>query len=153
KFEDNQQKALHSLMEPIIVGRLITDRGFKEVAFVAGSSDTLYAVDADLGKLLWKRQFSYSSELPRTQVSTWLCPGGLTATPVIPAPGEGRGGGFAVRSVYTLSSDGQLHQLNMANGEDVAIPARFLPPNGKPYSLNLVDNVIYTTTGQRCGGN
>jgi len=28
-----------------------------------------------------------------------------------------------------------------------------MPPNGKPYSLNLVDNTIYAITGQRCGGN
>src|SRR5258707_13261993 len=46
---DNQQKALHSLMEPLIVGRIITNRGFKEVALVAGSSDNLYAIDAGLG--------------------------------------------------------------------------------------------------------
>jgi hypothetical protein len=185
KFDDNQQKALHSLMEPLIVGRIITDRGFKEVAFVAGSSDLLYTVDADLGTLLWKRRFAYSSDIAPTQNSSWLCPGGLTATPVIPGPpvfGRGgaspaapapvnpvpgaaapnaaaaapparSGGAFAVRNIYTLTSDGLLHQLNLANGEDTAPPAKFLPPNGKPYSLNLVDNVIYTTTGQRCGGN
>lgn len=159
KFDDNRQKALHSLTEPLIVGRAITDRGFKEIAFVAGSSDTLYAVDADLGKLLWKRQFGYSSETPQAQNSTWLCPGGLTATPVIPAPGDAAsfapagGGAFAVRSIYTLSSDGQLHRLNINNGEEVAPPIKFLPPNGKPYSLNLVNNVVYATTGQRCGGN
>ena len=28
-----------------------------------------------------------------------------------------------------------------------------MPPNGKPYALNLVDGVIYTHTAQRCGGN
>ena len=28
-----------------------------------------------------------------------------------------------------------------------------MPPNGKPYALNLVNNVIYTHTAQGCGGN
>ena len=170
KLPENDQKALYSLMEPLIIGRLITNRGFKEVALVAGSSDNIYAVDADLGKILWQKHFQYSSETPQTPVSTWLCPGGLTATPVVPplstfggrgitpapagapAAPAGRGGNFAIRGVTVLSSDGQLHQLNLANGEDIAPPAKFLPPNGKPYSLNVVDNVIYTTTGQRCGG-
>ena len=43
--------------------------------------------------------------------------------------------------------------MNLANGEDVMPPAKFVPPNGKAYSMNMVDNVVYTTTGQKCGGN
>ena len=81
---DNAQKALHSLMEPLIIGRVITNRGFKEVALVGGSSDNIYSVDADLGKILWKKHFQYSSETPQSTTSFWLCPGGLTATPVVP---------------------------------------------------------------------
>lgn len=154
---DNQQKALHSLMEPLIIGRVITNRGFKEVALVGGSSDNIYSVDADLGKILWKKHFQYSSESPQSTTSFWLCPGGLTATPVVPPLPLARAGSpsgrFGPRGIYILSSDGQLHQLNLTNGEDLAAPAKFVPPNGKPYSLNVVDNVIYTTTGQRCGGN
>lgn len=142
---ENQSKALHSLMEPLILGNIITDRGFKELALVAGSSDNIFAVDADLGRIVWQRHFEYESEIPQTQNSTWLCPGGLTATPVIQPAGTRK-------SIFLASSDGQLRQLNLANGEEVAKPVKFLPPNGKPYSLNLVDNVIYTTTGQRCGG-
>src|SRR5712692_4287132 len=185
---DNQPKALHSLMEPLIIGNLITNRGFKELAIVAGSSDNIFAVDADLGKVLWKRHFDYTSDTPQAENSSWLCPGGLTATPVLtsppafrgragaarpaappppapagapgapaapaPAPPRGGGGGpFQPRSVYVVSSDGNLHQLNLANGEDMAPPMKFMPPNGKPYSLNLVDNVVYATTAQGCGGN
>jgi outer membrane protein assembly factor BamB len=167
KFE-NEQKALHALLGPLIVGRIITNRGFKEVAIVAGSSDNIYAVDADLGRMLWQRHFDYSSETPQTKNSSWLCPGGLTATPVIPpppnfasrpSPAPGAAGAKAtprrptVRGVYVLASDGNLHQLNLANGEEVVPPKKFLPPNGKPYSMNLVDNILYTTTGQGCGGN
>jgi outer membrane protein assembly factor BamB len=55
--------------------------------------------------------------------------------------------------VYAVSWDGRLRQLDAATGEDLAPPEPFLPPNGKPYALNLVNNVIYTTTAQGCGGN
>jgi len=177
---ENEQKALYSIFEPLIVGRLITNRGFKEMAFVAGSSDNIFAVDADLGRILWQRHFDHAADVPQTANPTWLCPGGLTATPVIPAPptfggrgalagrgpapptsagrgpalAPGRGGGaFAVRGIYVLTSDGNLHEMNLANGEDVMPPAKLVPPNGKPYSMNMVDNVVYATTGQKCGGN
>src|SRR5688572_28533005 len=83
---DNESKALHSLMEPLVIGNLITDRGFKELAIVAGSSDNIYAIDTDLGKLFWKRHFDYKSDTPQSQNSSWLCPGGLTATPVLTPP-------------------------------------------------------------------
>jgi len=184
----NQQKALYSIFEPLIVGNLITNRGFKELAIVAGSDDHIWAIDADLGKILWQKHFGYSSEVPQTKNSSWLCPGGLTATPAIPAPpvfagrsaaprppaattpGTATPGSatppgpnlpaparpanpFPVRGVFAISSDGTLHHLNLANGEDISAPAKFQPPNGKPYSLNIVDYVVYSTTAQRCGGN
>jgi hypothetical protein len=38
---ENEQKAMYSVFEPLIVGRLITNRGFKELAIVAGSSDNI----------------------------------------------------------------------------------------------------------------
>ena len=77
-----------------------------------------------------------------------LCPGGLTATPVI---GPGKAPGTYI--VYAVSWDGRLRQLDVATGADAAPPELFLPPNGKPYGLNLYKNVIYTTTAQGCGGN
>jgi hypothetical protein len=40
----------------------------------------------------------------------------------------------------------------MATGEDVFPPEKFLPGNGKPYALNLVNGVIYTASAQGCGG-
>src|ERR1700719_3196426 len=38
---ENERKAMYSIFEPLIVGRLITNRGFKELAIVAGSSDNI----------------------------------------------------------------------------------------------------------------
>ena len=55
-------------------------------------------------------------------------------------------------TVYAVSWDGRLRQVNLADGEDMAPPEKFVPGGGKPYALNLYDNVIYTATAQGCGG-
>jgi len=57
------------------------------------------------------------------------------------------------RTAYSVSGDGTMHFLNVADGEDVEPPAEFMPANGKAYSLNLWKNVLYSTTAQSCGGN
>src|SRR5207302_826916 len=48
--------------------------------------------------------------------------------------------------------DGKLHALNLVNGEDRMAPAQFFPPFAKAWSMNLVDDVIYTTISQGCNG-
>ncbi|HXJ39065.1 MAG TPA: PQQ-binding-like beta-propeller repeat protein [Bryobacteraceae bacterium] len=147
---ENEPKALHALHEPLILGNIITPHGFKELAIVAGSDDNIFAIDADLGRIVWKRHF----QVPPPNDGRgphWLCPGGLTATPVISQP-AGRGGPPTTPTLYAIASDGMLRQINLANGEDLAPPVPFVPKgNGKPYSLNLVDGVLYTATGQGCG--
>ena len=126
-----------------------TPDGPREIVLVAGVSDNLYAIDATAGKLIWSRHFDSNwRPRPGDRPHYLLCPGGMTATPVI---GPGKQGGDYV--VYAASWDGRLRRLDLANGEDLAPPAKFMPPNGKPYALNLVENVIYTHTAQRCGGN
>ena len=54
--------------------------------------------------------------------------------------------------VYAISWDGRLRTLDPATGEEIAPAELFLPPNGKPYALNIHNNVLYTTTAQGCGG-
>ena len=51
-----------------------------------------------------------------------------------------------------ISWDG-LRKVDVATGAEIEPAEPFLPPNGKPYALNLRDNVLYTTTAQGCGGN
>jgi outer membrane protein assembly factor BamB len=147
---DNQPKVMHSLFPPLIVGRLNTPGGPKQVAIEAGSSDNIYAIDVEKGEVLWTKHFQSSWTPPATggRGAGILCPGGQTATPVIaPTATPGK------YIIYAASWDGTLHQLNAADGEDVAPPAKWMPPNGKPYALNLWNNVIYTHTAQGCGGN
>ncbi len=146
---DNQPRQMHNLFPPLIVSDVKTPSGLRQIGIVAGVSDNIYGIDLDSGKQLWKRHFdSTFQEGSDGRGYGPLCPGGLTATPVV-APTK-TAGKF---KVYAISWDGRLRQLDVATGEDLAAPEPFLPPNGKPYGLNLVNNVIYTTTAQGCGGN
>ncbi len=147
---ENEPRQMHSLFPPLIVGRANTSAGVKQIAIVAGVSDNVFAIDVNKGELLWKKHFASTWTPPVTggHDGGILCPGGLTATPVV-AP-SGAPGKY---TIYAASWDGMLHQLNVADGEDVAPPSKFMPPNGKPYALNLWNNVIYTHTAQGCGGN
>ncbi len=146
---DNKSRQLHNLFPPLIVSDVQTSQGPKQIGIVAGVSDNVYGIDLDTGKQIWKRQFDSTFEEPKTGRGAYtLCPGGLTATPiVVPTSTPGK------YSVYAISWDGRLRQLDAATGEDLAPPEPFLPPNGKPYALNLFNNVLYTTTAQGCGGN
>jgi len=210
---DNDARQLNSLTQPVLVGNIIGYKGFKSLAIVGGSSDNVYAIDYDLGRIEWKTHLDYSAATPPPR-ATLDCPGGLTAnltrpTTVFataaggrggrgrgrlggavgepgqgaanlaetaaarggpaaggrggPAPGGpggrggrgggGGGGGFGgPGAVFAVSSDGRLHSLNLQNGAAVSPPVPFLPPNAKAYGLILVDNVLYTATGQDCGG-
>jgi len=144
---DNVPREMHSMLPTLVVSRVTTNTGPKEIAVVTGVSDNIYAIDVDKGAILWKKHFEYTTgEIPRGAGT--LCPGGITATPVIgPTSTPGK------YTIYAASWDGMLHQLNVVDGTDVAPPSKFMPGNGKPYALNLWDNVLYTHTAQGCGGN
>src|SRR5258706_14602438 len=54
---NNTPKELTSLTPPVVVDQVKTPHGIKWVVIVAGSSDTLHAIDADTGKLWWRKAF------------------------------------------------------------------------------------------------
>lgn len=145
---DNAPREMHSLFPPLIIGRVNTSSGPKQIALEAGVSDNLYAIDADKGEILWHRHFEYPPPARAGRPTDPLCPGGQTATPVIGPPDSS-----GARIIYALAGNGALHSLNLADGEEVAPPIPFGYPNGKSYALNLWNRVIYTTTSQGCAGN
>src|SRR5215467_8535646 len=106
---DNAHKELTSLAAPIVVDQVKSIRGIKEYVVVAGSSDKIFAIDADTGKIAWQKSFTISGE-PARRVST-LCPFALNATPVASSSGR-------PKVVYALASDGKLHALSAVDGED-----------------------------------
>jgi outer membrane protein assembly factor BamB len=148
---DNKPISLAALVEPLIVSGINTPSGTKTLAILAGSSDNLYAIDADTGAIVWQKHFAWSSDTPPNPMPQmgFLCEDALTASPVADPPG-----GSGPRYVYTLTIDGYLHTVNLATGEEKGAPIKVLPkPNGKPYGLNIRNNIVYTITGQGCGGN
>ncbi len=54
--------------------------------------------------------------------------------------------------VYSISSDGKLHVLDIHNGEDKMAPVQFVPPFSKNWSLNFANGILYTTVSQGCNG-
>jgi DNA-binding beta-propeller fold protein YncE len=137
---DNLPKELTSLAPPVVMDNVKTEHGIKEYVIVAGSSDNIYAIDADTGKLVWKKSFTTSATT--TNQPNTLCPFALNATPVVTSRRP--------QTIYVLSSDGNLHALNPANSEDRFAPIPFVPAFSKNWSLNMVGDVIYTAIGQRC---
>ncbi len=164
-----------SFTEPLLAMRLINAQGFKDIVYW-GSADTLYAVDSELGNLVWKKHFD--TVTPATE----SCPSNLgliieppavinfnarrrpAGTPPPPEPppaapsarrlGVPPGGGyFGLKGIYVLTADGMLHEQVLTTGADFAPPVKFLPSAGaSTYGLNVTGKKIYTATGRDCGG-
>jgi outer membrane protein assembly factor BamB len=142
---DNESKQLNSLTSPVVINPVYTNQGAETYVVVGGSSDNLYVIDADTGKLAWKKHFS--NEAPASQgnsgTGSYFCPDALNDTPLIAPTKVGV-------TVYVISIDGKLHALNIINGEDRFPPKQFVPAYSKNWSLNSFGNFVYTTTSQGC---
>jgi outer membrane protein assembly factor BamB len=93
-------KAPTALTQPILLDRIIGFRGFKSIAFVGTQSETVHAIDIDMGVPLWKYHINYTASPPPVLNVTNECPGGLQSAAsrptaiAPPAPGAAAGGGF-----------------------------------------------------------
>lgn len=143
---ESRPRAMHNLFAPLLAERVTTPEGTRELAVVAGVSDDLFGIDVATGRQLWHRHFENTLANQPATANDTLCPGGQTAVPTMAEVSPGK------YTVYAVSWDGRLWQVNLADGQDVSPPEKFIPGNGKPYALNLHNGVIYTATAQGCGG-
>jgi outer membrane protein assembly factor BamB len=138
-----------SFREPLIVNGVKTANGLRTFAILAGAANDVFAIDADSGTVAWQKKLKWASETPQEpgEGEGFICTNALSATPVV-SPANA-----PVRHLYVLASDGYLHTLDLTSGDESDQPIQVLShPYGKPYGLNMVGNVIYTITGQGCGG-
>ncbi len=170
-----QAKDATTFSEPLLALRLINAQGFKDIVFTS-TTDTLYAVDSELGSLLWKKQYEVGSRpsgaCARSNLGIVMdqpvvinfaarrTPGAALGAPPPPPPkAEGRrvgaaagGGGFALRGIYVLTPDGNVHEQVLTTGADFAAPVNFIPSSaGGLHPLNIGGKSLYTVTTRGCG--
>lgn len=137
----NEPKSLTALTAPVVASGVSTPAGIRTVVYVAGSSDGIFALDANTGKIIWSRNLP--SHVTPKDAGMWLCPNNLNATPTID---EQRG------LIYVISTDGELIGLGLGTGRIRFGPVQFVPPYSKDWSLNLHNGILYTSISQGCGG-
>src|SRR5271156_4521892 len=109
--------ALSTLTSPLAVSGVNTPDGPKNLLFVVGINDTLYAMNADNGNIVWQKAFPNPGKPIR--VANTNCSNTEQATPVID-----RGKGV----IYFTMSDGKLRGLDIATGEERLSAAQFVAP-------------------------
>jgi outer membrane protein assembly factor BamB len=128
------------LTAPLVVEGVRTSQGSKTLVLTLAASNTFVAVDADSGHVVWERKFD--NAVQPSSPANWVCTNTSTATPVVD---KTKG------VVYVLSADGRLHTLVIGNGDEELPPREFVAPFSRNWSMNLVDDVLYTTVGRGCG--
>lgn len=137
----NEPRSLAALTAPVVAEGVTTAKGIRNLVYVAGSADNLNAVDAGTGELIWSRTFD-SHVLPKRE-GMWLCPNNLNATPTIDKQR---------RLIYVIAADGKFYGLDLGTGETRFGAVQFVSAYAKDWSLNLFDDVVYTSISQGCGG-
>lgn len=140
---------MQSFREPLILPGVKTSDGDKTVVIMVGASNKVFALDASSGDVLWQTAMKWASALPQEpgEGRGFICTNALTANPLATSPESGSS------TLYVLGSDGYLHILDVGTGQEKESPIEvFDKPYAKPYGLNIYNNVIFTTTGQGCGG-
>lgn len=153
-----------TLFPPVVLGRLIGYRGFKELAFIAGSDNTIWAIDADLDQMYWTKHFDIANKSGKGK----NCSDKLTAVPVLPGPvvfrttrthetaGQRKARSAASRfgraePVYVLTGDGILRQVNQADGDALNPPVAFLHSGAVAQPLVISEDTVFTATQAGCG--
>jgi outer membrane protein assembly factor BamB len=162
--------------QPLYVPHLaIHGKGVRDVVFVATEHDSVFAIDASTGDVLWKVSFlDPANQVVSVPAALTNCGSitpelGITATPVI----DGRAGTiFVVSMTLELGQNfvHRLHALDILSGEERAgspveigasypgldgdgNPLRFDPALYKERAgLALWNGVVYTSWSSNCDG-
>lgn len=131
---------LSTMTAPVLVAGVSTPAGPRDMLFILGANNVIFALDANNGRVLWQKSFPNAAAPLKPR--EWLCPGTPNDTPTID---KARG------VVFFITGDGVLRGLNLADGAERLTPVPMAAPFVRAWSLNLIDNVIYSTSGRACG--
>jgi hypothetical protein len=107
---NNKPRGENSLTPPATLERLIGYRGFRMLGFVAGSSDAIFTIDTDLGRMEWEKRLVSTAT---SQAGTLACPGGMTTGVVrptvaaLPPTNFGGGGGRSAPARGAVGEPGE----------------------------------------------
>lgn len=139
----SENYSLSALTAPVVAGGVSTAHGIKNVVYVAGIDGNVFGIETDTGELAWTRNLpTHTTAKKYGYQGTFLCPNGITATPVIDR---------RTNTLYVVSGDGMLYGLDLGSGAQRFAAMQFVAPFSKMLSLNLVDDKIFTTLAQGCG--
>ena len=130
---------LSTVTAPVMASGVSTAQGAKDILYIHGRDDTLFALDIVSGAILWQKTFI--NPVKATKPPDWQCSNTPQATPTIDK---------ARNLIFVISNDGNLRALNLADGAEMMTPTEFVSPFARAWSLNLIDNVVYTTSGRAC---
>jgi outer membrane protein assembly factor BamB len=140
---NNQSFSLSALTVPVAAAGISTANGPRTIVYVAGIGGTVFAIDARSGELVWTKSLRSMANARKGGLQgTYLCPNGITATPVIDKD---------THNLYVTAPDGSLYGLDLGDGKVKYGPVPFVAPFSKSWSLNLVDGIVYTTVSLGCG--
>jgi outer membrane protein assembly factor BamB len=123
--------------QPLFVHAALVQGQTRDVVVVVTSSNSVYALAADTGALLWHSVFGAPS-------GTGSVPGGfgISGAPVIDK---------ATGRIYTVTDDGFLRTLALADGSETRAPLQVITDHPATNSvwggLNLAGNDLYIATG------
>jgi outer membrane protein assembly factor BamB len=128
-----------TLTDIVVADKIPTPGGLRKIVFVGSHDNTIYAIDAEKGSVIWKRSYPNNEKPPLAP--TGNCPNNMNATPVID-----RQNGI----LYFLPNDGKIRGVSLSNGEDRFPATSIVPPYSRNFSLNLSDGRIFTATARGC---
>ena len=145
---NNEARQLNALFPPTLMDRYIGIRGFRSFGFVSGSGDNVYAVDTDLGRIDWQKNFG--SKAPADASLT--CPGGVTtgtarsigtAFPAAPVGGRGGSGRYTpAKSGVGEPDQGAVTLAELAARAAAAGPGGRGPGGGGPRANQRMPVVV-----------
>jgi hypothetical protein len=166
---NNGSRGANELTAPTVLTTLITYKGFKQLVFLGGTSNAIFAVDADLGKLFFDTPLESSHASAKGEgcanemTANVAFAGNSLAAGRFGLPGVNHIGRVARDKkqppmhftmsppVYAVTGDGYLHTVLQLSGNAKTVePKKFLPPDAHATGLNVEAGRVYAGTTGSC---